>query len=477
MISGLKPALYGSALIGGAFGSLLSTADVARADVAISTRPTINMSCVSGVCTPTLRYAVLNVGDLQHMLASSNVTLAAESQPVNIQINAPLSWVSTHTLTLDSNRSVHVRRPIAITGGGGLSIVTNDGGTGGLFLFAPGANVAMWNLSSSLTINGAAYTLAADIATLAAAMGNGGGYYALAGNYDARPDGVYPASPLGNLSGTFQGLGNTISNLSISDTTRTRSEVGLFAINSATGTISNINLSNASIAVPDSTSAIGGIVGLNETGGIVSGDHVAGSITTGATRGTGGLVGANQGIVIASSSSVAVTGGTRSSVGGLVGYNSGAISKSFATGAGNAGAGSLMGGLAGYNDGGTISNSYATGSASGGASADSGGLVGNLQGGTVDETYSTGHPVGGAGSKVGGFLGDSTSPVVSGSYWDVTTSKTNDAGGNSRKIEGVTGLTTAQLQAALPAGLDSAVWAQNPSINGGLPYLLDNLPQ
>ena len=477
MVAELKSMLHGSALIGGALGSLIATANVAVADVAISAKPTSNVSCASGVCTPSSTHAVLNVSDLQNMLANSNVTLAARGQPVDIQINTPLSWVSTNTLTLDSYRSVHVQQPVAITGGGGLSIVTNDGGTDGVFLFAPGANVAMWSLSSSLTINGAAYTLAGSIATLATAIANGGGYYALTGNYDATPDGVYPASPLGNFSGTFQGLGNTISNLSISDTRKTRSEVGLFAINSATGTISNINLLNASIAVPDSTSAIGGIVGLNENGGIVSGDHVAGSITTGGTRGMGGLVGANQGTVTASSSSAATTSGNRSYLGGLVGYNSGTISASFATGASKAGSSSFMGGLAGYNDGGAISDSYATGSASGGATADVGGLIGNLQGGTIGETYSTGRPGAGTGSDVGGYLGDSTSPVISGSYWDTTTSKTNDAGGNAKKLAGVTGQTTARLQAALPAGFDPTIWAEKAAINNGLPYLIANRPQ
>jgi len=38
------------------------------------------------------------------------------------------------------------------------------------------------------------------------------------------------------------------------------------------------------------------------------------------------------------------------------------------------------------------------------------------------------------------------------------------------------GLTTAQFQSGLPTGFDSAVWAENPAINGGLPYLIDNPP-
>ena len=41
----------------------------------------------------------------------------------------------------------------------------------------------------------------------------------------------------------------------------------------------------------------------------------------------------------------------------------------------------------------------------------------------------------------------------------------------------ITGETTAQLQAALPSGFDPTIWAESPSINGGLPYLIANPPQ
>jgi hypothetical protein len=42
---------------------------------------------------------------------------------------------------------------------------------------------------------------------------------------------------------------------------------------------------------------------------------------------------------------------------------------------------------------------------------------------------------------------------------------------------GITGETTAQLQAGLPAGFDPTIWAESPSINNGLPYLINNPPQ
>jgi hypothetical protein len=56
-------------------------------------------------------------------------------------------------------------------------------------------------------------------------------------------------------------------------------------------------------------------------------------------------------------------------------------------------------------------------------------------------------------------------------YWDTTTSGTTQGTGTGN-ISGVTGETTVQLQSGLPAGFSSAIWGENSSINGGLPYLL-----
>ena len=38
------------------------------------------------------------------------------------------------------------------------------------------------------------------------------------------------------------------------------------------------------------------------------------------------------------------------------------------------------------------------------------------------------------------------------------------------------GLTTQQLQSALPTGIDPAIWGDEPNINNGYPYLLANPP-
>jgi hypothetical protein len=109
---------------------LLYTASNAEADVTISSASTQNVSCSGGVCAPTATDAVLNVGDLESLLASGNVeitTTGSGTQADNIDIAAALSWSSASVLSLDAYQSIVVDRPVMITGLSGLSIATNDG--------------------------------------------------------------------------------------------------------------------------------------------------------------------------------------------------------------------------------------------------------------------------------------------------------------------------------------------------------------
>jgi hypothetical protein len=461
---------------------MLCIATSAYADIIISSDPTSNMSCSSGVCTPSSSSAVLNAGDLQTMLASGNVKLAAAGEPVDVDISAALSWVSTSKLTLDSYHSINVNQPIAINGGGGLALIANDGGTGGTFAFMPGANVAFLGLSGSLMIDGSTYTLVDNIAMFASDIAaNPGGSYALAGNYDATPDGTYPSSPITTeFAGNFQGLGNTISHLTVTNNTKGQQQIGLFSTTGSSGVISNINLQGANIG--GSQGSIGGVVGQNA--GVLFGDHVVGGSIKilGHQGAVGGLVGLNGGTVAASSATATVSGSGFDYVGGLVGYagfNSGAIETSYATGASKAGSDGNVGGLVGNVDGGTVTNCYSTGAANGGNGAHVGGLAGILQesDGMIVSSYSTGRVKGKTEKSVGGFLGQFDAGTISGSYWDTNTSKTKNPVGGSSKLPGVTGLTTKQLQSGLPAGFAPTVWAESPSINNGFPYLIANPPQ
>lgn len=99
-----------------------------RAAVEISSKPTQNMSCSAGVCTPTAKQAVLNVTDLANLLAGADTTVQSASVAQDIEIDAALSWTSTHRLTLDAYHSLAFNKPVTIAGTGALTITTNDGG-------------------------------------------------------------------------------------------------------------------------------------------------------------------------------------------------------------------------------------------------------------------------------------------------------------------------------------------------------------
>jgi len=478
-----------------------------RAAVTISSKPTQNVSCSSGVCTPTAKKAVLNVNDLTNMLAAGNVQVNTGSGSLakkvkDIIVSKGFSWASGNSLTLDAWRSVLVNEPIAVNGAGGVALSTDDGGTNGFLLFGSKASLSFPDTSNGLAINGTAFTLENSIASLATAIAaNPSGTYALANSYDASQDGTYSSTPIPTtVTGTVEGLGNTISNLSLVPSMKEGLADGLFDTVGTTGKIEGMKLSGLSIR--DSRGRHGGGGGLAAYNvGVLSDDHVAGVITAARTL-AGGLVGGNGGTIIHSSANVRVkgvtagglvagSGGTGSSIslshangdvqgsqeaGGLVGgIDESLVSQSYATGVVTGGDGSYVGGLVGFSqESSDINNSYATGTVTGGANAFVGGLVGEFfNDATSESSYSTGAVTGGAGSLVGGFAGDAGGTFAN-CYWDTTTSGTDD-GVDGTNVEGVTGLTTQQLQSGLPAGFDPTVWAEKSNINGGLPYLI-NIP-
>src|ERR1700722_6240816 len=198
---------------------------MAHADVVISSGATSNMSCSNGICAPTAENAVLNGGDLENLLAAGAVrvtTTGSGLQASNIVVDARLSWSAATTLALDAYRSITVDQPVSVGETGGVALTTNDGGTGGLLLFLGKGNITFANISSSLSINGESYTLENTLPDLANAIAaNATGAYALANSYDASKDGTYANAPISTFfTGSFDGLGNEISNLKIKDTTQ-----------------------------------------------------------------------------------------------------------------------------------------------------------------------------------------------------------------------------------------------------------------
>jgi filamentous hemagglutinin family protein len=446
----------------------------------------------------------------------------------DIIVDSTLSWTAATTLTLNSHNAIIIDAPITIGGAGGLSLTAAHNPlalAAPLISFGNGSSVQFSgtpNTGQSLTINGHAYTLLysmSDVQNINSSSSNLSGYYALAVPLDATgvswtslgTDSSGTVVNSGNgFSGTFQGLGNTISNLTINSSA---THVGLFGYIGTSGVVSNLGIKNSNISadltigVPE-TLYVGGLVADNL--GTITNSYAAGSVSLSITGTStadelaiafvGGLAGANNGSIANSYATAAVSASIMGTlappsfidvdafIGGLVGSNSGSIIQSFATGpissAGvDAVADTIAGALVGANSG-SIANSYATGAVSititnAGPTDDTGTDVGGLVGyntGSITESYATGAltaSVSGASGQtdLGGLVGVNGGNV-SVSYWDkMNTGQTAGFGQNSGTFS-ATGLTTAQLQAALPSGFDPSVWAITAAVNSGYPCLL-----
>ncbi|HEX3429593.1 MAG TPA: GLUG motif-containing protein [Rhizomicrobium sp.] len=496
------------ALTGFCAAGLAVVAGNAQAEIAISSAATQNMSCTAGMCTPTAAKAVLNVGDLETLLASGNVSVETAGngvQAASIKVSAGLTWSSTHVLTLDAWRSILIGNAVSVTGTGGLSVKTNDGGNGGALSFGGKGNVTFQSLSSSLSINGLSYTLVNSVAGLANAVSqNQDGNVALAGDYNAGGDGTYAQSPVSLIyGGAFEGLGHTIANLSIADTNNS-DYVGLFYEISPGGAVADLNMSGVNINSP-TVSLAGAIAGDNQgtivnarsSGTVIGGQFggggvagfnfgtIAGSSSSASVQGAnvGGLIGFNEAAIInahATGNVVAVTGPNSPIGGGLVGENQGTVETSWASGSvSGSDDSSELGGLIGSLDSGTLNDAYSTGAVTAGTNALVGGAVG-YAGVGVGTSYSTGAPSGGAYSFVGGYAGyDDSAGGMKHDCWDMTTSGITDSSqgaGNLANDPGIKGLTTRKLQSQLPKGFSAKIWAEDANINGGLPYLRANPP-
>ncbi|WP_369979719.1 GLUG motif-containing protein [Xanthomonas bundabergensis] len=399
----------------------------------------------------------------------------------DINVNAAISWGGNTTLTLDAYHDINLNAAITATGSN-AGLVLNYGGYTANGAVASGtdytvnAPVSLGGSNAQLSINGDAYTLLHSLDDLQNVVGNTGNY-ALAGNLDA--GGTTYGSPImartasGEFSGTFAGLGHTISNLSINsgnnyvglfgyvgtatirdlglvDATVSGSNyVGALAGTSratlsnvyATGSVSGANYvgglvgynadgtitaSHSSSAVSASGTYFGGLVAYN--GGTISDSYATGNVS-GTYRYAGGLVGSNTGTVSASYATGNVTG--QAYVGGLVGYSSGALTNVYASGNVSA-SGNNAGGLVGQIVGSSISGAYATGNVS--ATSEVGGLVGYTYEAALDHVYATGTvtATNTSAASVGGLVGyHRYNSSLSNAYWDASSSGQANAIGYS----------------------------------------------
>ena len=232
------------------------------------------------------------------------------------------------------------------------------------------------------------------------------------------------------FTGTFEGNGHIISNLTYTQTAQDHN-VGLFGYVSDT-TIQNLGLENVNIT---GQSSVGGLVGAG-SGSLIN-CYSTGSVT-GKSNIAGGLVGSFSGTLTNCYSTVLVTSWGSYWVGGLVGTGSGSVTNCYATGSviggvsvgGSMGEGSasvtncyatgsvlgatnegIVGGLLGSGSG-SVTNCYATGSVSGVLYV--GGLVGLYHSNFLTACYATGEVVG--EYCVGGLVGQSSSCTLTTCY-------------------------------------------------------------
>jgi The GLUG motif len=455
----------------------------ANAALKISDKPTQNVTCTGGVCFANANNAILNITDLTNLLSVGNVTVQAGTGAKDIHVDAAVSWTSSAWLTLDAARSIVFTRQLSVAGPGVLTMMTDGGSNGGDIRFDGGAVKFADLAHSGLQIDGHFYTLFDSVRSIVHALRKGqseGEYLALAKS--VRSGKQYSTPPINtDFQGTFEGLGNRISGLKISGTPGT---FGLFVEIDPPGVVRDLRLADATIF----GNVAGGIAGSND--GAIINCTVSGQVSSNDNGGfIGGLVGGNSGLIENSSASVAVSAmGSGAMVGGLVGLSGyfeqnayGKIEQSYATGSVTGGGSAKVGGLVGSNEGGEVSNSYATAAVTGGSSAEVGGLIGEnstfFAAPIVTTSYSTGAVSGGDSAVLGGVVGtDLAQTGTTNTYWDLDASGINNpsqGAGNVANDSGITGLTTEQFLAGLPANFKKSVWKQKPSINNGYPYLTD----
>ena len=370
----------------------------------------------SGIGAETLSNNLNSTSVILQTVAADNGTDKGD-----IHVNADITYTANQ-LTLTAHNAINLNAVIYVNGSGTLAMNHGAGSINASFGESGGFKGKV-NFAGSgaglLTINGAGYTV---IKNMSALQGMVAGNYALGGDLDA--SNVANFAPIVSFTGIFDGLGHTISGLTINRPDQ--DNVGLF------GSIYNATLRNVGLEGGSVTGKyrVGGLVGLMHSshGSRASISH---AYATGAVTGSydvGGLVGSSSSNFGSSNNSIshayamgAVTG--PSNVGGLVGSNSSLDSSNS-----------------------SISHAYATGAVTGPSNV--GGLVGDNS------------PLSGGGTS------------ITDSFWDTNTT------GQSGSAGGGTGKSTAEMQTqATYAGWDfDSTWRIGATGAGTDGYAFYGLP-
>jgi filamentous hemagglutinin family protein len=440
----------------------------------------------------------------------------------DITVASNIAWTGGAGLTLSAYRNIGVNNGVTISnnGAGNLTLradntsngtgAINFNGTGKVDFSASTGNVALLynpssfasptSYSSNVLTNGSwvapqdksvstqltAYMLVNNANGLTNIATNAAGTYALGTDIDLTP--IANFTPI-DFSGVFDGMGHTISNLTI--TNPGTSNAGLFGAMS--GTARNVNLTNANITVDGSTSNVGVIAGTSS--GTLTNVNAGGMIHVLSSGSVGGLVGNSNGTIWGSSASTGfdfsnatylnyvgglagqANGVNNSSAsgsinaplsayafGGLIGYGTAAISNSYATGNITAPFRRYVGGLVGYDSYANVTNSYATGAltATGTRSYTAGGLLGYGQNATITNSYSNSvlsftSPNNYA--SVGGLAGNSSYVNIVGSHFtgNISASNSSTVGGLIGYDSYNSNITNSYSTANITAGSNSTV--------------------
>ncbi|AEG31867.1 two-partner secretion domain-containing protein [Thiomicrospira cyclica] len=379
-------------------------------------------------------------------LTSSNVTITTASSGDgngDIFVNAPLAWSTNNTLILNADRNIEINASITSEGATGKLVLqygqgAANGVIGGQEAFyrinAPVSLPGGLNFTTKLGSSGSEIVYQVITAlgaegskngvSLQGMQGNLNRNYALGASIDASAtkdwndgDGWQPigSSAGSRFTGNFEGLGHTISNLTVNRPTT--DDVGFF------GRVDGSSFRNFTLSE------------INITGG----DYV------------GGLVGFLSG-VDGQIYNVNITGNVEASfnfIGGLVGrIDSNAVGASIenvistveVTGKDN------VGGLVGDMFRGNLVNAYAIGSVTG--SNNVGGLIGVARNdSSIENVYATGKVTRTGSGAVGGILGNkfqsNPSFSITNAFFDQdTTAQSSGVGdGNQTGVTGIRSLT------------------------------------
>ncbi|MDC7692656.1 YDG domain-containing protein, partial [Asticcacaulis sp. DXS10W] len=238
---------------------------------------------------------------------ASGPGVAREGQG-DIIVDADIRWGSANTLTLDAFNAIRINANLIIDGAGALELLTQYGD----YSFALGKSLTYSGANGGgLSINGTNYALVYDVADLSNLNGSSDAF-ALAN--DLTLSGPLSQSLVQSFSGTLTGLGHSINNLNIADTSQ---PVGF--VSETSGTLRDL-VFNEGIVSGDSF--VGAVAGINN--GLIKNVYSRTSVE-GQSQYIGGLAGQNNGEIYNSVSAGRVNASFADQVGGLAGNNNGTI--------------------------------------------------------------------------------------------------------------------------------------------------------